>query len=241
MREAKLEIGVHCRGCQRYSCTPPHTTACPLHVQLPAPLTANRHRKKIPMHANLWLAVILPVIQPKAKAAGSSSALGKLQYLRQDKPELCYSGSGRSGSTHGKQPCYFWWAAAASEGGQFHPVQHGSPVLAEPVPRASLFHGSGTNPRLLLSFTLPMQRKMAFWRLRAGMETILGFLKSLVGLNDLVSLQSSRVSLLLLCSSEACTFQAPVTFYQNLGVMSSCLPAMYHTQQHCAPYHDGRI
>lgn len=82
---------------------------CPLtgstSVQLPAPLTANRHRQKTeqqaPVNSNLGLAEIIPLIQPTAKAAGSSSELEKLQYLRQDKPEVCSSGSGKSGNTHG--------------------------------------------------------------------------------------------------------------------------------------------
>lgn len=82
---------------------------CPLtgstSVRLPAPLTANRHRQKneqqAPVNSNLGLAEIIPVIQPKAKAAGSSSDLDKLQYLRQDKPEVCSNGSGKSGNTHG--------------------------------------------------------------------------------------------------------------------------------------------
>lgn len=72
------------------------------------------------------------------------------------------------------------------EGGQFYPAQNGSPVLAEPVARAFLFHGSGASTSLLLSFTLPMQRKVAFWRLRVGMETMLEFLKSPMGLYDFV-------------------------------------------------------
>lgn len=50
----------------------------------------------------------------------------------------------------------------------------------------------------------------------------------------ILSVQSSRVSLLLLCSSEVSTSQILMTFYQNLVAMLSCLPALHHTQQHCS-------
>lgn len=110
---------MHCRGCQRHSCTPPHGTACLLHVQLPAALTANRHRQKTPMHTNLWLAVIFSVMHPKA---GSPNALDKLQYLRQDKPELCYSGSGRNGNTHGK-PAEPWRVDSSTQPSMRVPCQ----------------------------------------------------------------------------------------------------------------------
>lgn len=153
--------------------------ACPT----PCSSHSKQHRKETPMHTNLWLLGIFPVIQPRAKAAGPSSAS---QYLRQDKPAFCYSRSGRSANTHRKQLCYFWWAAAALEGGPFHPAQHGSLLVREPVARTSLFHGSGASTRLLLSSTLPMQRKLAFWRLRIGVETILKFLKSPMGVNYFV-------------------------------------------------------
>lgn len=106
----------------------------------------------------------------------------------------------------------------ALEGGQFHPAQYGNPVLAEPMVRTSLFHGSGASTRLLLSFTLPMQRKLAFWRLRVRMETILE-LKSPMGVNDffLCRAQCARS----VCTSEVCTSQVLVIFYQTLGVMLS--------------------
>lgn len=86
----------------------------------------------------------------------------------------------------------------AVEGEQFHPAHHGSPVLAEPVAQASLFHASGASTKLLLSFALPIWRKLAFWRLRVGMETILEFLKSPMGLYDFVCAELKGQSAVLL-------------------------------------------
>lgn len=142
------------------------------------------------MNSNLGSAEIIPVIQPKAKAAGSSSDLDKLQYLRQDKPEVCYSGSGKSGNTHGKQPGVSGELQGPWRVDSPCTARHVSPVPAEPVARVSLLHGSGANPRLIPGFIFFCGgRKMTFWRLRTGMETILEFLKSPMGLNDLLSTQ----------------------------------------------------
>jgi len=112
----------------------------------------------------LGSAEIIPVISPKAKAAGPSSDLDKVQYLRQDMPEVCWSGSGKSGNCHGKQPGASGELKRPWKGGQpLHSLACECPVPAGPVARASLFHGSGANPRLLPGFFFLLWRKMTFW------------------------------------------------------------------------------
>lgn len=82
MREAKLKTGVHCKGCQEQLHTP-HMTTRPLHVHLPAPLTANRHRKKTPNAHKLVLGWGLTSHSATSQSSRPTSALDTLHYLRQ--------------------------------------------------------------------------------------------------------------------------------------------------------------
>lgn len=180
----------------RSSCTPPHMTTRPLHVHLPAPLTANRHRKKTPNAHNLVLGWGLTSHSATSQSSRPTSALDTLHYLRQASfvivalvevgnncaVSVSCSGCGGGGSSH--QPSM--GVQCQQSQGPGHPYS----LALEPAPDCSW------------ALLCLWGENWPFWGLRVGMEIKLEFLKSPMGPNDFV-LQSSN--LLLLCSSEVCT------------------------------------
>lgn len=142
-----------------------------------------------------------------------------------DKPEVGCSGSGKAVTLTGNSPVFL--GSCRGLGGWTAPAQPG--VRVSRVSRACgqgfPFRSSRANPRLLPGCFCFCREKWHFggWELEWKQ-----YLSSWNLLWDwaIFPPHSSRVSLLLLSSSDALIPKALVTLYQNLGVLVTCPPAM---------------